>query len=261
MKNFCIKTATALAMALTLLTPSQATTMVNGSGLWPDGSDRDILATFSTSESRSGNNFAEAMQLSVSGLNVDGQAMSALTTELSDSLRPHWRVNQVAINSTGLISWMQTEGAIRFEAPLVPLWQKGGWFEIRDLRIDLDNKVATGLMSGQSDGGQVIAERELPIFTFFDIYGMPFFSDGSLGSLELRFVDWTEEALSTVIVPSLEPLFFGSRAWEELPAFDNFEFVKSIATPIPEPSSWLLMGAGMVGLTLIARRKHTRSVH
>lgn len=260
MKSLCTKMAATLVMALTLLTPSQAATVVNGSGLWPDGSDRDILATFSTSELRSGNKFAEAMQLSVSGLNVDGQAMSALTTELSDSLRPHWRVNQVATNSTGLISWMQTEGAIRFEAPLVPLWQKGGWFEIRNLRIDLDNKVATGVMSGQSDSGQVIVERELTIFTFFDMYGMPFFSDGSLGSLELRFVNWTEDALNEVIVPSLEPLFFGSRAWEELPAFDNIEFVKSIATPVPEPSTWLMMGAGLVGLMLVSRRKPMRSV-
>ena len=35
----------------------------------------------------------------------------------------------------------------------------------------------------------------------------------------------------------------------------------SVATAVPEPGSWLLMGAGMVGLTLISRRKHARSVH
>ncbi len=166
-------------------------------------------------------------------------------------------MRQVAIDSTGFISWMQTEGSVRFDAPLVPIWQKGGWFEVRDLRIDLENKVATGLMSGQSDSGHVIAERELPIFTFSETRGMPFFLGGSLGALELWFVNWTEVAVNDVIVPSLEPLVFGSRAWEELPAFDNIEFVKSIATPIPEPGTWGLMCVGLLGLTLLSCRKRS----
>lgn len=242
----------AAAATLSLLAQAHASVLTDDSGQWPDGSGKGIMASLYPFDPGD----FEFLEITTYGLGLDGLPLAVTAADLTQGLRPYVSVSSVGYtDGLPVISWLQTSGTLRFEGQAVPNFQRGGWFEIRDMRIDLDARTVTGHMAGQTSSGVVIASREMKIFDFLVVEGAPFFWDGSLQNLSLRWMNLTSEAALQVIAPSLDSLVLGRGMWQTAGAFGDIAFAKSTVTPIPEQGTWALMGVGLCGLLLVQHRR------
>jgi len=172
-------------------------------------------------------------------------------------------------STTGQVLSAQTTGGLTQTAPVLKSVSSGGSLTVTDLSVDLTNKRVYATLIGGNGVGT------LTNFYLFDIQGTPSYdSTGTLlgydastaivgptvvngaGSYSNTFngLTITTNGLTT-FEKSLGLLTLGKSA---LAGVDNFGTITStiVATPvIPEPSTYALMGLGLVGMSLVARRR------
>jgi hypothetical protein len=124
-----------------------------------------------------------------------------------------------------------------------------GWLTVTDLSVDLENKLVYGVVSGNGVG-PTMPEA---LWTIGSISG-----DTALAGAGAYHTTLSGLKLTKVGIDDFATgLGLGSTGKTTLGAGLNFGSIDSmiVVSGIPEPSTYALMGLGLVGMSLVARRR------
>ena len=165
-------------------------------------------------------------------------------------------------DTTNQVTKVFTSGGARQVAGNVPGVSGGGWVEVGNLEVNLVTNEIFGTIVGQSDAGASVNYYG-KLFTIGSVTGdttLP--SPASTGFTTLSTLA-LDSAAFTQISNALALQFLGSVSLQA--ASSDFGTIESaisnlILTPppvpsIPEPSTYALMGLGLVGLAAVRRRR------
>lgn len=153
---------------------------------------------------------------------------------------------------TNQVKTVKTAGGARQVATNVPGVAAGGWVEVGNLEVHLDTKKIFGTIVGQSTAGVSVNYSGL-LFNIGSVAGDTTYQVGTaLTTLSTLALDG---AAFTEISKALDLQFLGSVSLQAASA--DFGSIKSTitVTAVPEPSTYALMGVGLVGLAFASRRR------
>jgi hypothetical protein len=173
----------------------------------------------------------------------------------------------VVDNQTGRILSMSTSAGAIFTAPLKTGFATGGTASVSNLRVDLTNNTIYADLLGTNNAtsarpATTLTLKDQALWTFENITGPNYTATGNNAITGLSLIGGqTGTAFnffvnSLGLLPSGKAALLGPPVWGRLDSSLQISFGDLRAlTVMPEPSTYALMGLGLVGLAAVARRR------
>lgn len=169
-----------------------------------------------------------------------------------------------ADNVTGQVLGVATAGGALQTAPVVGFISNGGTLAVTNLSVDLSNKRIyasitgdfTGAATGVPGTGAVTTKNNFYLWDYTTLTGASTITGAGSFNTTLSGLTITADGYKH-FVSALRLLQFGTAALSSVTDYGSISSTINVAAApaVPEPWTYALMGLGMVGIAVAARRR------
>lgn len=151
-------------------------------------------------------------------------------------------------DTTGQVLSVQSQGGLIQTVAAPNAASRGGNITVQNIRVDLVGKTLYADVSGANG----LASSNIAFFNFSTLSGASTITPGVTANTTLSGLTLTAEGKQALIT-GLGLRGIGLTTLNNLTDFGSLE--SSITVPVPEPSTYALMGLGLAGAAWVARRR------
>ena len=154
-------------------------------------------------------------------------------------------------SASGSVLQAATTGGATQTAPVLRSVSSGGSLTVTDLNVDLANKVVYGTLIGGNGVGTL---TNVAIWNIGSITGATAVAGVGTYNTQITGLSITTAAFND-FTKSLGLLALGTAALTSVTDYGVINSTIVATAAIPEPSTYALMGLGLIGMSLVARRR------